>query len=150
MRLGRGNLIALENDAELHFFDDQGFDTGYFQATLPAGHHWPRGMYVPSIVREVDHIVYMPRLSQHMLAGTTLAQKSAMGFLRDDSRHDMHNDAAGHSAAAHPLRSQFAPTARRSTPRCAQASRLTAKACTRSARAHRLENTGLAARHNRP
>jgi hypothetical protein len=35
----------------------------------------------------------MPRLSQHILAGVTLSQKSAIGFIRDDSRHDLHNDA---------------------------------------------------------
>jgi uncharacterized protein (DUF362 family) len=86
-------LIALESEAELHFFDDQGFDTGYFQASLPAGHHWPRGAWIANIVRDVDHIIYMPRIGGHMLAGLTLGLKSAVGWLRDDSRHDLHNDA---------------------------------------------------------
>lgn len=92
-RFMTNGLIALEEDAELHFFDDQGFEDGYFEATLPEAHHWPRGMRLPNIVRDVDHIIYMPRLSQHILAGITLAQKMAIGWLRDDSRHDLHNDA---------------------------------------------------------
>jgi uncharacterized protein (DUF362 family) len=79
--------------AEGHAFDDQPFDTGYFAATLPPDNHWPRGMYLPSIIQEVDHIIYMPRIATHILAGNTIAHKSAIGWLRDDSRHDLHNDA---------------------------------------------------------
>jgi uncharacterized protein (DUF362 family) len=80
-------------DAEAHAFDDQPFDSGYFQATLPPENHWPRGMYIPSIIKEVDHILYMPRIGTHILAGNTIAHKSAIGWLRDDSRHDLHNEA---------------------------------------------------------
>jgi hypothetical protein len=36
----------------------------------------------------------MPRIGAHALAGLTLGHKSAIGFLRDDSRHDLHNDAS--------------------------------------------------------
>jgi uncharacterized protein (DUF362 family) len=92
-RFTENGLIMLEEHAELHFFDDNGFEDGYFEATLPEGHHWPRGMHLPNVIKEIDHIIYMPRLSQHILAGITLAQKSAIGFIRDDSRHDLHNDA---------------------------------------------------------
>jgi len=92
---GAGLLDAIEaSGAEAHFFEESGdFGGGYFEATLPEGHHWPRGMYLPNIVREVDHIVYLPRIGAHVLAGLTLAHKSAIGWLRDDSRHDVHNDA---------------------------------------------------------
>jgi uncharacterized protein (DUF362 family) len=79
--------------AELYFFDEQPFETGYFSATLPAEHHWPRGLFLPTILKEVDHVVYMPRIASHVLAGNTLGQKMAIGWLRDDSRHDLHNDA---------------------------------------------------------
>ncbi len=92
-RFGTNGLIALEEDAELHFFDDQGFEDGYFEASLPEGHRWPRGMYVANLVREVDHIVNMPRIGGHILSGLTLGIKNAVGWLRDDSRHDLHNDA---------------------------------------------------------
>jgi uncharacterized protein (DUF362 family) len=86
-------LIAVEGEAEVYFFDDQGFDTGYFQASLPAGHHWQRGAWIANIIKEVEHIVYMSRMGGHQLAGLTLGLKSAIGWLRDDSRHDLHNDA---------------------------------------------------------
>jgi len=87
-------LAAAEGaGAETYFFDDQDFDSGYFAATLPEGHASPRGASLPSIVREVDHIVYMPRIGTHILAGNTLGQKMAVGWLRDDSRHDLHNEA---------------------------------------------------------
>lgn len=92
-RFMTNGLGALADIAELHFFDDGEWDSGYVEATLPEGHHWPRGMRIAAIVKEVDHIVYMPRISAHTLAGLTNAQKSAIGWLRDDSRHDLHNDA---------------------------------------------------------
>jgi len=92
-RFKTNGLGALEDVAELHFFDDGDWESGYVEATLPEGHHWPRGMRLAAIVKDVDHIVYMPRISAHTLAGLTNAQKSAIGWLRDDSRHDLHNDA---------------------------------------------------------
>jgi uncharacterized protein (DUF362 family) len=81
------------SDAVAHAFDDQPFDSGYFEATLPPENHWPRGMWIPSVIKEADHILYMPRIGTHILAGNTIAHKSAIGWLRDDSRHDLHNDA---------------------------------------------------------
>jgi hypothetical protein len=80
--------------AEPHFFDDQGYEAGYFEATPPGGHHWQQPMMLPRIIEQVDHIVYLPRLSSHALAGYTHGLKSAVGWLRDDSRYHMHNDAA--------------------------------------------------------
>ncbi len=95
MMQNNGLLPAIEQSgAEAHFFDDQGFDAGYFQATPPPQNNWPRGLWLPNIVQQVDHIIYMPRLGYHILAGCTLALKCAVGWLRDDSRHDLHVDAA--------------------------------------------------------
>jgi uncharacterized protein (DUF362 family) len=88
-----GGMSAVAPDAEMHHFDDQPYETGYFEATLPEGNRWPRGMYIPSILKEVDHIIYMPRIGQHIISGNTLGHKAAIGWLRDDSRHDVHNDA---------------------------------------------------------
>jgi hypothetical protein len=45
------------------------------------------------VIKQADHILYMPRIGSHILAGLTLSQKSAIGWIRDDSRHDLHNDA---------------------------------------------------------
>lgn len=90
-----GLLAAAEAaEAELAFFDDAGFENGYFEATLPAGHHWSRPMMLPNVVREVDHILYLPRITSHVLAGYSHATKIAIGWLRDDSRNHLHHDAA--------------------------------------------------------
>ena len=91
---GNGLAQAIEDaGAEANFFDDGSYADGYFEATLPDGSHWSRPMYVANVVRDVDHIVYLPRLSAHLLAGSTHGLKLAVGFLRDDSRNHLHHDA---------------------------------------------------------
>ena len=37
-------------------------------------------------ITEVDHLVYLPRLSSHVLTGYTHGHKIAVGWLRDDPR----------------------------------------------------------------
>jgi uncharacterized protein (DUF362 family) len=93
MFMQNGMAAVTMSGAQTHFFDDQPFDTGYFAATPPMDNHWPRGLYIPAIIKTVDHIIYMPRIGTHTLAGNTLSHKMAIGWLRDDSRHDLHNDA---------------------------------------------------------
>jgi uncharacterized protein (DUF362 family) len=92
----RNGLLAAieESGAEAHFFDDQGFDDGYFAATPPDDTSWKEPMMIANIVRDVDHIVYLPRLACHGLAGYTHGLKLAIGFLRDDARLHLHHDAA--------------------------------------------------------
>ena len=92
----RGNGLeaaALRGGAEPRYFEEAGYG-GYFAAEPPAGSHFRREIFVPEIVREVDHIVYLPRVSKHVLAGSTLALKAAVGWLREDSRLELHRDAA--------------------------------------------------------
>jgi uncharacterized protein (DUF362 family) len=93
MFMQNGMAAVTQGGAETHFFDDQPFDTGYFAATAPMDNHWTRGIYIPAIIKTVDHIIYMPRIGTHTLAGNTQSHKMAIGWLRDDSRHDLHNDA---------------------------------------------------------
>ena len=83
----------VDGGGEPHFFDEHGFDDGYVPATLPAGSSWRRPPHIPRIVNEVDHIVYLPRLSSHVLTGYTHGHKISVGFMRDDTRHEMHSDA---------------------------------------------------------
>jgi uncharacterized protein (DUF362 family) len=87
-----GLLQAIEDSgAQAFFFDEQDYATGYFEATLPfSGSHWLAPPQIPEIIRSVDHIIYLPRLSSHMIAGYTHGHKCAVGWLRDDSRHEMH------------------------------------------------------------
>jgi len=54
---------------------------------------WESPVQIPSVVREVDHIIYLPRLSAHAITGYTMALKMAVGWMRDDSRLLMHRRA---------------------------------------------------------
>lgn len=92
--LGSSGLLAAieESGAEVHCFDERGFDDGYVEATLPAGSPWTRPVRIARVVTEVDHIVYLPRISAHILTGYTHGHKIAVGFMRDDTRHDMHHE----------------------------------------------------------
>ncbi len=93
-RNGLWQAIAAAGAAP-YFFDEQDYDSGYFGATLSfADAHWLAAPQVPAVIREVDHIVYLPRLSSHMIAGYTHGHKCAIGWLRDDSRHELHYKAA--------------------------------------------------------
>lgn len=84
----------VDSGARPYFFDDQGYEAGYFEAAPPfADHHWRPPPRLARIIREVDHIIYLPRLSSHVLAGYTHGHKIAVGWLRDDSRFQMHFEA---------------------------------------------------------
>ena len=61
---------------------------------MAAGDHWKRGLMMPDILREVDHIILMPRCARHVLAGSTLGLKAAVGYWRTDTRLEYHRDAA--------------------------------------------------------
>jgi uncharacterized protein (DUF362 family) len=45
---------------------------------------------MPNIVNEVDHIILMPRCARHVIAGSTLGLKAAVGWWRHDSRLAYH------------------------------------------------------------
>ncbi len=74
-------------------FEEAGYDA-YFIAEPPAGSHFKGPIFLPNLVREVEHIIYLPRVSKHVLAGSTLGLKGAVGWLREDSRLELHRDGA--------------------------------------------------------
>jgi uncharacterized protein (DUF362 family) len=84
---------AHESGAALHAFEEAGWD-GFFEERPTVTGSWAGPVMLPSILREVDHIVLMPRCSRHVLAGSTLALKSAVGWWRHDARLEYHRDAA--------------------------------------------------------
>ena len=49
---------------------------------------------MPDILKEVQHIVLMPRCGRHVLAGSTLGLKAAVGYWRHDTRLEYHHDAS--------------------------------------------------------
>jgi uncharacterized protein (DUF362 family) len=79
--------------AEMHCFEEGGWNAFYedFPAT---GSHWKHGIMMPNILKEVQHIVLMPRCSRHILAGSSLGLKAAVGYWRHDTRLEYHRDAA--------------------------------------------------------
>jgi uncharacterized protein (DUF362 family) len=84
---------AAAGHATLACFEEAGYDA-YFAAEPAAASHFKQEIFLPTIVREVDHIIYLPRVSKHVLAGSTLGLKSAVGWLREDSRRELHRDGA--------------------------------------------------------
>lgn len=83
---------ALDAGAEVHYFDEAGYDAYSGFHTVNPG-HWKGELILPNILNQADHIVLLPRVSRHTLAGTTLGLKAAVGWLRDDSRLEFHRDA---------------------------------------------------------
>jgi uncharacterized protein (DUF362 family) len=77
--------------AELVFFEEGSYED-HFLAEPPADSHWRQGVWLPKVLEKTDHLVYMPRVGSHILAGVTLGLKSAVGWLRDDSRLELHRD----------------------------------------------------------
>ena len=79
-----------KNGATPIYFEERGYDS--YLEVYPAGkHHWKEPLHITSFVNEVDHIVYLPRLSSHALADMTGAMKIGVGFLREDSRRAFHS-----------------------------------------------------------
>lgn len=83
---------VLEAGAEWAFFEETGWESFYEEQPAP-GSHWQRGIMVPNVLREVDHIVNMPRCSRHALLGNSLGIKSVVGYMRYDIRLEYHHDA---------------------------------------------------------
>jgi uncharacterized protein (DUF362 family) len=79
--------------ADLHFFEEGGWDA-FYEDPMGSGAHWKCGLMMPNILKEVDHILLMPRCARHVLAGSTLGLKAAVGYWRTDTRLEYHRDAA--------------------------------------------------------
>lgn len=79
--------------AELHFFEEAGWDAFYEDRPVCES-HWSGCLMMPDILKEVEHIILMPRCSRHVLAGSSLGLKAAVGYWRTDTRLEYHRDAA--------------------------------------------------------
>lgn len=83
---------VLDAGAEWAFFEEAGWESFYEEQPAP-GSHWQRGIMLPNVLREVNHIVSMPRCSRHALLGNTLGIKSVVGYMRYDTRLEYHHAA---------------------------------------------------------
>jgi uncharacterized protein (DUF362 family) len=79
--------------AELHFFEEAGWDA-FYEEIPAAGDCWNGSVMMPNILKEVDHIVLMPRCGRHVLAGSTLGLKASVGYWRTDTRLEYHYNAS--------------------------------------------------------
>jgi uncharacterized protein (DUF362 family) len=84
---------ALDAGAEVHYFDEAGYAAYFGDRPEHPNGHWQGELMLPDILTRVDHVVLLPRVSRHVLAGSTLGLKTAVGWLRDDSRLELHRDA---------------------------------------------------------
>ena len=84
--------VIQSSGAELHFFEEAGWDA-FYEENPVAGSHWKRGLMMPNILKNVQHIVLMPRCGRHILAGSSLGLKAAVGYWRHDTRLEYHHDA---------------------------------------------------------
>ncbi len=84
---------AQEAGAELHFPEEAGWDA-FFEDFPVDKTYWKKGIMMPNILHEVDHIVLMPRCGRHLLLGSSLGMKCAVGYWRIDSRLEYHKEAA--------------------------------------------------------
>jgi uncharacterized protein (DUF362 family) len=84
---------ALKAGAELHFPEEAGWKAFYEDMPV-SGSNWRGPLMMPNLLRQVDHIVLMPRCARHVLAGSTLGLKAAVGYWRTDTRLEYHRDAA--------------------------------------------------------
>ncbi len=85
--------VAEEGGSELYFPEEQGW-AAFFEDGPAPGSSWKSGIMMPKILREVDHVVLLPRCSRHALSGATHGMKAAVGYWRTDTRLEYHHDAA--------------------------------------------------------
>jgi uncharacterized protein (DUF362 family) len=100
---------AEEAGAVVHAFEEAGWD-GFFAERLDAAAHWDEPLFLPNILRQVDHVVLMPRCSRHIMAGSTLGLKAAVGWWRHDARLTYHRGAG--SLAEKTAEANLTPTIR--------------------------------------
>ena len=73
-------------------FEELGYDA-YVPDRVPGDGHWRGDVWLTRVAAEADHIVYLPRVGHHTLAFASLGLKLAVGWLREDSRLELHRDA---------------------------------------------------------
>lgn len=81
--------VIEESAATPDFFEEKSFDS-YFKGSPEITSHWKEPIWITSVVKEVDHVIYLPRISSHIMGDITCGMKIGVGFLRDDSRLAFH------------------------------------------------------------
>ena len=84
---------AIEAGAELYFPEEEGWEA-FFEDEPADSTYWKKTIMVPKILKEVDHLVLMPRCGRHLLLGSSLGMKTAVGYWRTDTRLEYHRFAS--------------------------------------------------------
>ncbi|MBW1732494.1 MAG: DUF362 domain-containing protein, partial [Deltaproteobacteria bacterium] len=84
---------AIKAGAELYFPEEDGWGA-FFEDGPQDSSHWKGAIMMSKILKEVDHLVLMPRCGRHVLLGSSLGMKAAVGYWRTDSRLEYHKDAS--------------------------------------------------------
>ncbi len=79
----------VQNGAEPVFFEEAGYDA-YIPLYPKEPHHWREPLWISAVVKESDHIIYLARVSSHIMGDITSGMKIGVGFLREDSRKAFH------------------------------------------------------------
>ncbi len=88
-----GMLRSIEAaGGEMFAFEEAGWDA-FFEERPRVAASWKQPILLPRLLGEADHVVLMPRCARHLLAGSTLGLKAAVGWWRHDSRLEYHHDA---------------------------------------------------------
>jgi|GEM_PF-774770 len=85
-RMAEGSSLRFES------IEAQDWQTGFVHFKPGAAPSWPDGFFYTKWIRDVRHIINLPRLSTHVQGGVTLGFKNMVGFLREDSRLQFHAD----------------------------------------------------------
>jgi len=81
---------GLDNNAKQVAFEQGDWNDDFFLYKSDAAKHWPNGYYMTRWIEKADHIINLPRLSTHAMAGVTLGFKNLVGLMREDSRIEFH------------------------------------------------------------
>jgi uncharacterized protein (DUF362 family) len=71
-------------------FEEGGWEEGFYHHRSPSTPSWKDGFYITSWAKKADHIISLPRVSTHSMAGASLGFKNMVGMLREDSRMEFH------------------------------------------------------------
>jgi hypothetical protein len=86
IKSGMGSM----DDENFISFEEEGWDEGFFHHASGKTSSWMDGFYITRWVQKADHIINLPRVSNHSQAGATLGFKNMVGCLREDSRMEFH------------------------------------------------------------
>jgi len=82
---------TLKAGGELHCFEEAGWNEFYPEKAI--SRNWKKPLMIPSILKEMDHIILLPRCARHLMAASTLGLKAVVGYMRTDTRMELHRDA---------------------------------------------------------